>query len=65
MLDGVNGPLSESRLAVGQFHAHIEGGDHLAAHLVLAAYIDAAVKTCMVNGKTWYLVHCCVNVKCW
>ena len=24
-----------------------------------------ADKTCMVNGKTWYLVHCCVNVKCW
>jgi hypothetical protein len=36
MLDSVDSPLPENRLAVGFFHADIKGGNHLAAHIVFA-----------------------------
>ena len=42
MLYGMNGAVVQAWLLVGYFHANVEGGDDFSAHLVLAAYVDAA-----------------------
>ena len=48
---GVQCTLSESRFAVGLFHADVEGGYDFVAYLVLAGNINAAQQTDVVNGK--------------
>lgn len=57
MLYRVDGAHVQSRFAVGFLHAYVKGGDHLAAHLVLAAHIDATQQLLVVYRKTWYLLH--------
>ena len=51
VLDGVDGSYVQHRFAVGFFHADIECGDGLAAHLVLAANIDATQQPFVVDGE--------------
>ncbi len=57
MLDSVDGSLPEYRLAVGFFHADIESGNHLAAHIVFARDIYAAQQAEMVDSEAGYCFH--------
>ena len=57
MLNGMDGSIVEYRLAVGLLHADVEGGNGLAAHLVLPAYIDTAQQLVVIDRKRRDLVH--------
>ena len=47
----------QRRLAVRRLHADVESGHCLVADNVLAANVNAAQQTVVVNGETGYLFH--------
>jgi len=57
VLNGVERTGMEHRLAVWLLHADVEGGDNIAAYVVLTRNVDATQKVVMIDSETWYLVH--------
>ena len=57
MFHGVNGIDVQGRFTVGRLHAHIEGGDDLVAHTVLATHIHPTVQREVVDGEGGYFLH--------
>src|SRR3712207_8592129 len=51
--------LFRSRLAVGLFHANIEGGEHLATHKILTTHVDATQQLLVVDGEGRNFIHSC------